>query len=234
MYETQGIHLQTSPTPAGPEPRKGALQFRARAGYHGGQAPAPRPGLGGAEVVGHGVRSDHMSYSALRDVQRMASDYAEDLADQMELKSAEQTASMRCRDFEERLAATNGLLRLFLDLKHRYDSLDMRHELSVDLDAELRVEQAIAVLSRSCERIAARLVELEGQDFGVDGSAEFRLNRQKIEDLLGEAARLAKVEGRMGFRGVTMSDESADRFRTLMDSRSHSPAYEIPPSSHAK
>jgi len=177
-----------------------------------------------------------MAYVALRDVQRMASHYARDLSADLESWKADHDAAMRCRDLEERLAVLNGLLRLFLSLKSRYDSEPIPEELDFDEKGEARVRhilQAFSQISGACKVLEPAIKDFENQGYEVDGSQAFCGLHYEIQQFLREAKRIAKIEGSMGFRGVEMSPEAARDFRARLDAHSRSttaiPPFASPP-----
>lgn len=158
-----------------------------------------------------------MAHSALRDAQRMASRYAEDLANNMESWKRDYLSAMGCRDLEESLIVFNGLMRLFFELKSRFDRCDFSGQLIYDPIPERHLEEAYDELSNACKRVEDLIKEFEGQDYEVTGAEEFRSHLHKIEEFRIEAQRVAKIEGRMGFRGVTMDPEDAAAFRSLAE-----------------
>ena len=65
--------------------------------------------------------------------------------------------------------------------------------------------------------IDAWIQGFEAQGFSVDGSGEFRVLRGRIDEIVREADRIANIEGRVGFRGVEMAPEAANKFRAMLD-----------------
>jgi hypothetical protein len=174
-----------------------------------------------------------MAYQALKDVQRMASHYAQDLTADLESWKADHDAAMRCRDLEERLAVLNGLLRLFLDLKARCDSAPIPEELDFDekgASRERHILQAFSYISSACKVLEQAIKGFENQDYEVEGSRDFSELQAEIQRFLQDAKRIAKIEGQMGFRGVQMAPDAAHSFRALLEAHSTS-APTAPPSS---
>jgi hypothetical protein len=181
--------------------------------------------LGGGGSDGS-ERSDDMAYVALRDVQRMASHYAQDLTADLESWKVDHDVAMRCRDLEEGLAVFNGLLGLFLDLKSRCDSEPIPSELDFDGKGETRerhIVQAFSLISDACRVLEPAIRDFESQGYDVVGSRDLLCHRDKIQQFLQEAKRIAKIEGTMGFRGVKMAPNDAETFRALLDAHSNSP-----------
>jgi len=161
-----------------------------------------------------------MAYKALRSAQRMAFNYAEDLYDDLESWKKDHGNAMRCRDLEERLALLNGLLGLVLNFRARYDSIVSSGELAFTSEfeeADSRIEGQYERLSTTCRVIDAWIQGFETQGFSVDGSGEFRVLRGRIDEIVREAERIANIEGRVGFRGVEMAPEAANKFRAMLD-----------------
>jgi hypothetical protein len=172
-----------------------------------------------------------MAYRALRDVQRMASHYAQDLTADLESWQVDHDAAMRCRDLEDRLAVFNGLVQLFLVLKSRYDSEPIPNEIDFDGRGEAIVRQilqAFSHLSAACIGLQPAIKALEAQNYDVEGSREFCNLHDQIQQFLREAKRVAKVEGPMGFHGVQMTPDAAQSFRALLDAQSSSPTGTAP------
>jgi len=161
-----------------------------------------------------------MAYKALRDAQRMASRYAEDLYDDLESWKKDHGEAMRCRDWEERLALLNDLLGLVLKVRERYDAAVLTKDVEFDADveeADRRLDGSFEELSVRCQEVASRIARFEIQGFYVDGSVEFRSLRRNIDEIVSEVKRVAKVEGRMGFRGVEMSPTAVDSFSAMLN-----------------
>lgn len=161
-----------------------------------------------------------MACRALRDAQRMASNYAEDLYVDLESWKKDHSEAMRCLDLEERLALLNGLLELVLRVRARYDSIVLAEALDYDSvieQADRRIEEEFERISTSCREIDSRIKGFETQGFGVDGSTEFRVLRGRMDVIVAEAGRIASIEGRVGFRGVEMAPEAASHFREMLD-----------------
>jgi hypothetical protein len=156
-----------------------------------------------------------MAHAAIRDAQKMASRYGEDLADESESWKTKHDAAMKCRDLEESLAVLNGLLRLCFDLKSRYDAFEAGEQLDCDPFLDETVDQGFVRLLASCVRVDQRISACERQDFQVDGASEFRRHLDEVGNSVKESERIAVIEGRMGFRGVSMSPEAAGNFRLM-------------------
>jgi hypothetical protein len=165
-----------------------------------------------------------MAHVALRDVQRMASHYARDLTEDIESWKADHVSAMNCRDLEGRLAVFNGLLQLLFNLKSRHDSQPIPEELDFDGQGETNERQMLQVFSQllsACEALARAVNDFESQGYQVEGSREFGDYLDKIQRFLGEAKRIAKIEGSMGFRGVQMARDAAEAFRARLDAHSN-------------
>ena len=165
-----------------------------------------------------------MANSALRDAQRMASNYAEDFADQIERWQPDHISALECLDLQDRLFVVNGLLRLCFALKERFESLPQAEPLDYDPEPERLTEQMFGQLSGICRKIVAWIGEFEKQGYRVEEAEEFRSHRNGVEEYLAEAKRIARVEGRMGFRGVNMAPEALETFRSFLNSKTASPS----------
>lgn len=167
-----------------------------------------------------------MAYKALRDAQRIAAYYGEEFTSNFESWKSDHYVAMRCRDFEERLAVFNGLVRLPLKFKESYDSITVDEPFDFEAemeDIDRRVEEAFSQLSGLSKRIAHRIKQFESQGYEVENSAEFRRLGDQIDGILREARRVEKIEGPMGFRGVEVTPSASAAFRSLLDESAASP-----------
>jgi hypothetical protein len=158
-----------------------------------------------------------MAYHAIRDTQRMASRYAEDLEDELESWKPDHDAAMKCRDVEGHLTVFNGLVRIFLEVLDAYGKIDASEVLLDDFELDHRVERAIEGMLAACERVETAIQFFERESFTVDRAEDFRALRDRVRAHRDEARRIAKIEGRMGFRGVTMAPEDVAAFHIVLD-----------------
>src|SRR5208282_3313501 len=140
--------------------------------------------------------------------------------DDLESWRIDHDSAMRCRDLEERLALFNGLVQLCLNQKQRHDSFSSPGSFDFDAhveDIDQRTQDTFARIAVSCRMIALRIKEFESQGYEVENAGDFRALHERTDGILREAKRIAKIEGRMGFRGVKVSPEASKALRSLVD-----------------
>jgi hypothetical protein len=115
-----------------------------------------------------------MDHGALRDAQRIASSYANDLAYEYDAWKRDHAVTMDCRDWEERITYFNSILRAVLTFESKRRAEITEGEGPPDQEIESRRALGLRNLLNPCAKVREIIDWFQSQEYGVDGASEFR------------------------------------------------------------
>lgn len=126
-----------------------------------------------------------------------------------------------CWRLEDHLGRCNSILPLLLDVLEYWNS-DQRFSIATTEVDEKEFEEAIRGCLRACNSVLGWIEHVEGAGYPVEGSDEFRSRRAELESKIQEIERIARIETRMGYRGVLVEAGAAESLKKTLDSSSDS------------